>query len=192
MPDLHRVELNWSGVNVVGLAKTILHFDGSTVPPPDMTAIRAAFATLQSALPVSTVVTFPGDGVTINDADGTLSGTWSFGSTPAPVSGSSTDTSAAGVGACVTWSTGAIVGTRRLRGRTFIVPLSTFAYDQNGTITPAQLTALGNFRAAMLALSPDLMIWHRPTTPGGTDGSSAAVNGSSVRDRVAYLGSRRS
>lgn len=192
MPDLHRVELQWSGVNVVGLASTVLHFDGAGVPPPDMTAIRAAFATVQSALPISTTITFPGDGVTIDDATGDLSGTWSFGSTPAPVTGSSTDTSAAGVGACVNWTTGVIVGTRRLRGRTFIVPLSTFAYDQTGTITTAQLTALANFRTAMLALTPELMIWHRPTTAGGSDGSSAAVVGSSVKDRVAYLSSRRS
>lgn len=192
MADLHRVELAWSGVNVVGLATTVLHFDGTTVPPPDMTAIRTAFATLQSALPISTTITFPSSGVTIEDTTGDLSGTWSFGSTPAPVSGSSTDTSAAGVGACVNWTTGAIVGGRRLRGRTFIVPLSTNSYDQNGTITTAQLTAFANFRVAMLALSPELMIWHRPTTTGGSDGSSSVVTGSSIRDRVAYLSTRRS
>lgn len=191
--DLSRVVVQWSGVNIVGSAVSVLHFEhaiGSSTPP-DVAAIRTAFATLGSALPISTTISVPGSGETITATNGTLVGTWAAGSTPAPITGSSTDTSAAGVGAVVNWLTGDIVGTRRVRGRTFIVPLSTFAYDQQGTLTTAQLTALGNFATALRAVTPALAIWHRPTSPGATDGTGHLVNGHRIRDHVAYLSSRR-
>lgn len=192
MANLYRLQVAWSGVNVVGLASTVLHYATTGGTAPDVAAIRTAFFNARSAFPVSTVIQVPGEGVTIDAATGDLVGTWSAGSTPAAVAGSSTDTSAAGVGACVTWSTSAIVNARRLRGRSFLVPLSTFSYDQNGTLTAAQLTALQTFATAMHAVTPALHVWHRPTTSGGTDGSSAEVNAGTVRDRVAYLSSRRS
>ena len=97
---------------------------------------------------------------------------------------------AAGVGACVSWLTGGIVGGRRLRGRTFLVPLHNSTYDTDGTFTSGVLTALTAFQTAMRAAGP-LAVWHRPTTPGGTDGTSYGVIGARVRDRVAFLSSRR-
>jgi hypothetical protein len=186
---LYRVVVDWSGQNVVGLAKNVLHFDDTTANP-DTAAIRSAYALLGSALATSTTIRVPGTGDHINSATGALAGTWST-STPAAIVGSSTDTTAAGVGACVNWNTAGIVNFRKVRGRTFLAPLSTFAFDAQGTITTAQLTALNNFAAAMLAIGT-LAVWHRPTTPGGSDGNQYLVNGISVRDRVAYLSSRRS
>jgi hypothetical protein len=154
-------------------------------------ALRTAYAMLGSALATSTSIQVPGSGETIDSASGALVGTWAAGSTPAIITGSSTDTSAAGVGACVNWLTSDIVGLRRVRGRTFIVPLSTFAYDAQGTLTTAQQTALNNFATAVRALSPVLKIWHRPTNTPPTDGSAHTVNGHRLRDHVAFLSSRR-
>lgn len=191
--DLSRVVVQWSGVNIVGTAVSVLHFEREIAAddPPDVAGLRAAFALMQSALPISTTVTVPQSGEYITATNGTLVGTWSAASAPAPVTGSSTDTSAAGVGAVVNWLTNDIVGTRRVRGRTFLVPLSTFAYDQQGTLTTAQQTALNNFAAAVRALTPALAIWHRPTSTGATDGTGHIVNAHRLRDHVAYLGSRR-
>src|ERR1041384_755367 len=190
--QISRVVVSWSGVNVVGLASTVLHFlSDSSFTAPDVAGLRTAFFNARSAFPVSTSIQVPGSGDVIDPADGTLLAGWSA-TTPAVVNGSSTDTSAAGVGACVNWATAGIVNGHRVRGRSFLVPLSTFAYDQNGTITSAQMTALQGFGAAVMALPPQPVVWHRPTTSGGTDGSRHNATSYSVRDRVAYLSSRRS
>lgn len=188
--QLCRVVVEWSGVNVVGRAVNVLHFDASD-SDVDPSAVRTAYALLGSALAISTTIQVPSSGDVIEDTTGALVRGWA-GAAQAPISGSSTDTCAAGVGACVTWNTGGIVGTppRRLRGRTFLVPLSTFAYDQQGTLTPAQITALNNF-ATSLRTNNVFGIWHRPTTPGGTDGTSYGVISHSLRDKVAILSSRR-
>ena len=190
--ELARVIVEWSGTPVVGRAVNVLHF-AADVGDPDAGAIRDAYFAMRSALPASVTITVPGAGDVIDDADGSLVRTWSD-TAPATVLGSSTDTSAAGVGAVVNWNTGAIVGglhgPHRLKGRTFLVPLSTFAYDAQGTLTTAQLAALNAFGTAMMAAGP-LGIWHRPTTSGGTDGTSSGVTSFSVRDHVAFLSSRR-
>lgn len=182
--------VEWSGVNIVGRAVNVLHFDGSDsdVDPAD---VKTAYTLLQSALPISTTITIPNTGDVIDDATGNLVRVWA-GTGGGAVSGSSTDTSAAGVGACVTWNTGAIVGTpaHKLRGRTFLVPLSTFAYDQSGTLTVAQLAAVNAF-ATSLRTNNVLGVWHRPTTSGGSDGTSSGVISHQVRDKVAILTSRR-
>jgi hypothetical protein len=186
--ELARMFVDWTGTSVVGLARNVLHFDASD-SDPDVGAVHDAYFAMRSALPASVVLTIHGSGDVIDDATGDLVRAWSTGPDQT-VLGSSTDTSAAGVGACVTWHTGQIVNARRLRGRTFLVPLSTFAYDAQGTLTTAQQTALNAFGTAMVGTTT-LGVWHRPTTPGGSDGTSGGVISYTLRDHVAFLGSRR-
>jgi hypothetical protein len=76
----------------------------------------------------------------------------------------------------VQWSTTAIVGGRRLKGRTFLAPLWNSGYDGSGTILLATQTTLQTASNA-LAAAGTLVVWHRPTTPGGSDGVSHAVSG---------------
>lgn len=187
---MFRVVVEWSGVNVVGRAVSVMHFD-QTGSAPDVAGLRTAFFNARSAFPVSTTIQVPGTGDIINEGSGLLEGIWNATATPAAVQGSSTDTSAAGVGACISWQTNAIENFHRVRGRTFLVPLSTFAYDQQGTITDAQKTALNAWATAVRALTPGLAIWHRPTDTPPTNGSANFVVAHTLRDRVAYLGSRR-
>lgn len=98
----------------------------------------------------------------------------------------------AAVGMCVNWRSGAIVNGRRLRGRTFFVPLSTSAYDTAGTLNDTVRTNI--LSAANTFITPDtnlqFAIWHRPS-PGGSDGSSGAVVATSITDKTAVLKSRR-
>lgn len=192
---LHRVVLNWAGPQVKGTAVTVLHFDGSEEPaPPSAGAIGGVFGPFMGQFPTGLSLTIPGSGDTILDTTGALDGTWSTGSS-VTTNGGGVAAAAAGVGACVTWLTGGIVTgasgrPHRLRGRTFLVPLCINAYDSDGTLTSGAFTGLQSLGAAMVALG-GLGIWHRPTTPGGSNGTSYGVTGYRARDHVAFLGSRR-
>ena len=95
--------------------------------------------------------------------------------------------SAAPAGVCITWRTGAIVNGRRLRGRTFIVPIAANGYQANGTPAyPDQIETKAN--DLITDSGGSLVVWHRPV--GGVGGSFAPVTDASVKDHVAVLRSR--
>lgn len=107
--------------------------------------------------------------------------------------GSGAGNYAAPAGACVNWSTNGVKNGRRVRGRTFMVPLTSAATQSDGTIATSNLTAL---RAATTTfISPtgagDLGVWSRPSAPGATDGVWYVVTAFSLPDKVAILTSRR-
>lgn len=95
---------------------------------------------------------------------------------------------AGGVGAVSTWNTAAVHGSKRLRGRTFLVPLNSTKYDTSGTITAAALTALRDATTTLAAVA-NFGVWGRPVA--GAGGEWAGCTGGTVRDHVAWLSSRR-
>jgi hypothetical protein len=107
--------------------------------------------------------------------------------------GIGTGTYSAPSGAVVNWYTNVVRGTRRLKGKTFIVPLNGAAYESNGTLSTATLNTLRG-SATTLLTGPGvgrLGVWGRPTTSGGTNGIWAFAETSSVPDMAAILTSRR-
>lgn len=193
MTTLNRLVIAWSGSCVVGTAVSVLHWDGSDNAAPPVAAVMAAFNAQKNNFPSTLTLTFPNSGDQIDDTTGNLSGVWTTtgGGTLACTG---TAPNAAGVGACIGWTTGGIVsgtkGPRKLRGRTFLVPLSGAVYDGDGTITPGSLTALQSLADGIRTAGP-LAVWHRPSTSVATDGNSYGVLSARVRDKVAYLSSRR-
>lgn len=193
MTSLNRVVLEWAGNSVKGRAVTVLHYSASDNAAPPMAAIRTAFEGLKASLPAGVTIQYPAAGDVINDTTGDLVGVWSAAQqTTTTMTGG--PNAAAGVGACVSWSTGGIVsgtkGPRRLRGRTFIVPLCTDSYEANGTLNTPTLGVLSGFATALQASGP-LAIWHRPSSSAASDGNSYGVQSFRVNDKVAYLSSRR-
>jgi hypothetical protein len=186
---LNRIVIGWSGAPVVGLAVNVLHYSGSEGDAAPVAAIKAAYAGLAGLLPNNVTITVPTSGERIDDTTGELTGVWTStgGGT---VVGSGTSYSAAGVGACVGWQTGGIVNGRRLKGRTFLVPLGVQQYDSDGTLQTGTLATLTTYATAMLASGP-LAVWHRPTSSAAADGTSYGVQTFKIRDKVAYLSSRR-
>ena len=190
---LYRTVLSWSGTQVKGNAVTVLHWDGSNQSAPPVAAIKGAFDSVASMLPSGVTVTTPNSGDTIEDTTGHLAGAWT-GTGGGITAGTGNANCPAGVGACITWATGGIVpgkkGPRRLRGRTFLVPLMGGSYDQNGTLYDTALPIIQTFAANLQAAGP-LAIWHRPLLPGGSDGTSYGVVSNKVNDKTAWLSSRR-
>ena len=190
---LHRVVVSWAGPQVVGRAVNVLHFDATEQAAPDVAAIRGAYSALLNGLPNGVSIQVPNSGDTIEDSTGALTGVWSAPDQTALFGGGSAG-AAAGVGACVSWNTGAIVtgskGPRKLRGKTFLVPLSKDVYDTDGTLIPGEVTILQNFATGMLGVA-GFGIWHRPTKLAPSSGTSGGVVSSVVHDKVAFLSSRR-
>jgi len=107
--------------------------------------------------------------------------------------GSGTGNYSAVSGAVVNWYTDGVRNGRRIRGRTFLVPIAGSTLDVDGSINNTQLTAL---RAATTTFTAaggagDMGVWSRPSVPGATDGEWNAVSAFTIPDKVAFLSSRR-
>lgn len=151
--------------------------------------VQAFFTAVRTELPSSVSITGPTGGDSIDPVTGTLTGTWS-GGTGGTINGMSAAVYAGPAGAVVTWLTDGIANGRRVRGRTFLVPLSSSAYQTDGSLLAGSLTAIQSAANALVSSAAgNLLVWHRPV--GGVGGSAHAVTGAKVSDRVAVLRSRR-
>jgi hypothetical protein len=93
------------------------------------------------------------------------------------------------------------VNFRRVRGRTFIVPIGGASLAGDGTLDATKqgnIQSAANTLVASAAATVQLVIWSRPfpgdPNNGGSfarDGSSHPVKSALVRDKVAMLRSRR-
>lgn len=130
-----------------------------------------------------------------DQANGSLTNTVVAATAPVSVVGSSTGAFAAGCGCKVTWETGSILRGRRVRGTTYIVPLSAGAYDADGTIAPANITAIagaaGTLVSGLSASSLGMVVWSRPNPVKGYTGLLTSVISARVNDKTAILRSRR-
>lgn len=171
-----------------GLSVNVLHY-AADVGAPNPAAILAAYTNLAGRMPQFQKITVPSSGEIFEDTTGALLSVWSR-TGGGVVNGAGSVGSAAGVGACIGWKTGAIVNSRHLRGRTFLCPLSVDAYQDDGTLTTAMLTNAQAVADGLRSAGP-LGVWHRPTSEGAHDGLCAGVVAGTVRDHVAYLSSRR-
>jgi len=150
-------------------------------------------------MPSGITIQVPNGGDVINPADGTLTGAWTDGTTPAAITTSGTGTYARGVGAQVRWRTSAVVAGRRVQGSTFIVPMVSLGFDTDGTLGPATQAALLAGPTAYVAAAPYAVVWSRPydgdptATPPkpARAGSVALITGASIPDRPSWLLSRR-
>jgi hypothetical protein len=140
-------------------------------------------------IPAGLQITVQATGDIIMDTDGSLAGTW--GEAPvAVVQGSSAGNYTGASGAVVHWLSSGVVRGRRVRGRTFLVPLGPNAYDVGSGLTTAAITAIKNAADGLVtAGGGGFVAWSRPA--GFSAGSSHAVTGTRVPDLAAVLRSRR-
>lgn len=154
-----------------------------------LASLHDFWAAVAAVMPESIRIQVEPSGDLIESTTGVLTGTWTATGV-AQVSGATGTVYAGGVGAVVRWNTATVVGGSRLRGRTFLVPLSSNSYDSDGTL---QTTPLGVIQAAATDLVSEqggsFGIWHRPKAT--SDGDFAHVTQGIAVDKVAVLRSRR-
>ncbi len=191
---IYRVKIRWSGFSGAP-GYTVLHFDASTAPTQEgaqaahdnARAFAVAFA---SATPSVVRLTVEAAVEVVDPTSGDLINVYTV-TTGAQISGSGTGGFSSATGACITWETGEVKNGRRVRGRTFIVPMSSVYYETDGTITAGGLTDLQEAAANLAGGGFNFGIWSRPSGPGATDGSFHTVSSGRVTDKTAILRNRR-
>lgn len=152
--------------------------------------LRDAFQGLRTQLPTTVSIRFNPESEVIEDTTGDLVSFASMGAPPLPVTGLASGSYSAPTGAAIEWHTQGIRRSRRVRGRTYIVPLGNVAYEEDGSLTDAVIGVLGTLGTAVADEDgPQFLIWSRPTDT--EEGSSHRISSYSVRDRAAVLTSRR-
>lgn len=198
MTEIARVTVNWTGfTGAPGF--TNLYFRGATSQPIDQATVDAAItkvdawlAAWQSRLPATVTVVTDSSVEVIEDTTGELQGF--FAGTPGAARvGSGTGNYSAASGAVANWYTEIVRNGRRIRGRTFIVPVAGNFLATNGSLDDTSLTGLRTSTATFITRTGAayLVVWGRPTTPLATDGVSAEVTAFTIPDKAAILTSRR-
>jgi hypothetical protein len=123
---------------------------------------------------------------------GVQTGEVSITSVPTPINPVSSAAYAGGSGAVINWLTNGFHLGRKVRGRTFLVPLTSSAFEANGTLINGVVTSITAAGATFATSTPQPVIVSIKTGPGGvTSGFVSPIVGASVPDRSAILRSRR-
>lgn len=192
MTSINRVRVVWSG---------FLGSPGvSTFYCTDVTSFRPALATwlghMGAYMPNMVDMQIAADGDVILDTDGSIVAGWAdsaIGSIP----GVGSPDYSAPVGFQARWLTDTVVDGHRLRGRTYLVPMTGSIIDAYGGLNPTVTTALQGFSDDFVGdVADNMLIWHRPRDvsvrhPVARAGSSAPVTGCVVPSKLVVLTSRR-
>lgn len=189
MANIKRVRCTWSGAGVIGPSVSTYYFTATASGFP--ADLQTFFQAIKSALPDDVTITVPNAGDVIDETNGTLQNVWtdSGGST---TTGTASGAFQQGSGGRVKWLTGGIHNDRRVIGSTFLVPMASLAFTTFGIMDTASQAVIQTAASALVsAVTPDMVIWSKPTPPGGSDGESNAVIAASVPLYVTQLRSRR-
>ena len=166
-----------------------------------ITPLRAYFVAMMSLQPAPVTAQVVTSGDYIESTSGALGGAWTTTGVT-PVLGNSASMYSGVSGLAVTWLTATIADGKRVRGRTFHVPLSQEQYQTDGTIGAGAVSAATTAGNNLILATPgNLVIWHRPRTAKAATptslavtarlGSHAVVTSARVTDKAAILRSRR-
>jgi hypothetical protein len=199
MARIIRVKVNWTGF-VGSPGYTNFHFEPTAGGDIDQTVVDDAatkvgtFLQAWRAYQPSGVQTAVDAAVAeIDENHGNIEAFWSV-TTPNSGTGTNPGAYAAGSGACVSWYTSDARDGRRVRGRTFMVPIGPGGLDSNGTLDNTALTAFRNAAATLMndATAARLVVWCRPTDqPLLIGGGAYNITAYAINDKVAQLRSRR-
>lgn len=182
---MNRVRVLWQ--NWPGSPGYTNHYVGSNVLA--QTALRTFYDGIKALIPSGLTIQVPSTGDQVNEATGQITGVWT-GAVQTVVTGTAVSVYAGASGACINWRTGNVINGRRPMGRTFLVPLASGAFENNGTLATTTLATLNAVSTQLITdLAGELKVWHRPNAAG--PGANVTVLTAQVPDLAAVLRSRR-
>lgn len=200
MTGMLRVKTKWTGFSGAPGYTNFYFRDFAAGNEPTLAQAQGAvtrtadfWANVTGRLPAVVSLQVQGDVEVIEETTGEMTTIHNV-TAPAPKVGTNaTSTFSGPTGAVINWRTAGVRNGRRVRGRTFIVPIATSCYQSDGTLDPTHHTALGTAAATLTdaAGTPDLGVWARPSAAGASDGVWYAVQTATVPDLAAVLRSRR-
>lgn len=178
----------WTGAaGLPGYSKFKFAGDAGPADATDAADLVALmFDTIKAYLPDGVTISFDGQ-AQLFDGSGVLTGGVSY-TPPAPVVGTSVVNYSAMSGACISWLTGFVFHGRTVRGRTFIVPLTSAAFDGAGQLSTAFHDLLESAAANMTGGTYPLCVFGGNPTDGFV---ISIVSGVAVSLKAAVLRSRR-
>lgn len=166
------------GINVVhysaGLGPAVSDSDSADQFLPELLACFQGYA---SIMPAGLTLTVSPDVSYFDDSDGVILGVTSYTGGPLTMTGASSILNGSrAVQLTVRHKTDQFVGGRRLQGRTFVGPITGDAIGNDGQIEAGWIDDTPDiWSGAISGLGARLAVWHRPTTPTGTDGAYGDV-----------------
>jgi len=163
----------------------------TTEPVAFVVFLQAFWASVAGFFPPDVALTVEPSGDTFEATTGVVSTGWS--ATPGdPVPGTGDANYAAPVGAVITWRTNTVIGRRRARGRSFLVPLAGNMFEADGSLAGGTVAGIQSAAGTLISDAVGtFMIWHRPTSLTAANGVAAEVTSATVPDLAAVLRSRR-
>lgn len=160
---INQVLTRWSVPNGASDVTTVMNFDEGTPVAQQRTALAAFWTNVSEALNPDVSWTIEGAGRILDEATGSLVGTWAD---TGPITGEGTS-SGTGIVANATmmlvrWRAPMIVNGRRLQGRTFIPGASATA-SQGGEVEPLTVAGITNAAQALVNTGVGFGVWSRPT-----------------------------
>lgn len=190
---IHRITTVWRGFEgAPGYSNFFFTGDGSGGAAADSRArVLAFWNELTLLIPGTVSLLTEGEAAVIDEVTGSVTGYEVAATEPVAGNGGGTGGYSAASGAVVTWMTAGVVNGRRVRGRTFLVPLVGNSYENDGSLTSSAVTTLNDAASELVGTGFDsgFGVWSRPGTSGG--GTFWEVNGFRVPDMAAVLRSRR-
>ena len=189
MANLDRLRVEWNGSPVVGGGLSTFYAAAG-----GGAALQAAMVTFINAVKVNFTNqlswTVPAGGEVIDAGTGAAVGAWAGGTATTIIANGTSQPHAAGVGFRIVWDTASFSRGRRVKGTTFMVPLLSAFYENDGSISGTLISQV-NTACAALILAGHPVVWSRPTAPGASNGGFATVVTGQVPDKVSWLRSRR-
>lgn len=193
MPVEYRVQ--WAGTSITGPGVSVLHARTSGGATTSQCAqaladrARTFFDAVKAMVPAGVTWSFPPEATELDTATKQLIGVHAVTSPADVLSTGAASSWSRPSGGRVDWLTTAIVNGRRLRGRTYLVPLTTGSYDATGSIATTAIatleTAAAAYRNTGVFTASQPAVWSR------THGILADISGSNVPDLVTVMRSRR-
>ena len=200
MASIARVKLRWDGF-AGGPGLSVFHFkpvaanvDLAVLSDQAVERIAVWGGAVAPLLPYQCGVQALSEVEILDEATGQLQEVRTAPAKPRSITtATASDNYAMAVGAVVSWRTGGVRNGRRVRGRTFIVPLNGTQFENNGTLRATAITTISNNSDEMYAdtFGIALGIYARPSAPGASDGAWHRVTSHSIPDMGAVLRSRR-
>nr|CRY95346.1 hypothetical protein [uncultured prokaryote] len=164
---------------------TFYALDGPAAQP----AVKAFADRWHNILPNDVILNVPNVGDTIDEETGDLVDVWT-GGTVGGFTGADAGSWAAGVGMRINWRTAGIVRSRRVQGRTFLVPIGAGCFENNGLPKALYVDGIGDWASELVSATPgNLVVWSRPV--GDSFGSAHPIVSLSVPVESTMLRTRR-
>jgi len=193
MVNLLRTRAVWTGFpGAPGYTNWFWDYEAGT--PADASDAASSmynfFNQITGQLPQDVIINISEEGAVVNDATGKQVDIVALASQPT-VTGVGAGPYSAPSGCAVRWNTAGVVGGRLVKGHSFIVPLSNSAYQSDGSLASAAITALQNAANASIATQAlPRVVYSRPTATRPL-GVFSPITTASIPDRAAVLRSRR-